>query len=188
MKIRCAHCGKTADLANGAVKRARRIGARLFCGRKCAGLGRRKHIPKSVRRLMKAIYDAEYRRKNRDLLKAKKRAYFVHTYDPEKARVERKKRAAAHAEYCRRPEYKLWKSDYDRKQRDAEYGPFAEAARLCIDLSRATRETMTNEQIRIANGTFNKAQQRRREGKTERPRTRPRFRDRRPDHPSAHGG
>lgn len=187
MKVRCAHCGKTADKPPGEVNRASRAGLRLYCGRRCAGLAKRKGVPKSVKRLLKKLYDAEYRKKNLALLKAKKRAYHLRTYDPEKARIERKAKMPRHIEYCRRPEYKRWKSDYDRKRRDAVYGPFAEAARLCIELSRATREVMTDEEIRQANGTYNKVQRRRREGKTERSRTRPRFRDRRHDHSSAHG-
>jgi hypothetical protein len=189
MKITCVYCGKATDKSPGHVNRARKTGKSLYCNRRCFGLARRKHVPKSVKRLNKAIYDAAYRKKNRTVLKAKKHDYFMRTYDPDKARIERKKRSAAHAEYCRQPEYKRWKADYDRKRRDdISYGPFAEAARLCIDLNRAIKERMTDEQIRQANGTFNKIQQRRREGKTERSRTRPRFRDRRPSHSAAHGG
>lgn len=187
MKITCPHCGKTAEKEPNAVNRARREGNRIYCSRRCSSLGRRKHVPKAVKRLLKKLYDAEYRTKNLAWIKAKKAAYFQRTYDPEKARIERKKRAAAHAEYCRQPEYRRWKSDYDRKRRDAAYGPFAEAARLCIDLSRATREVMTDEEIRQANDTFNKTQRRRREGKDgERSRPRNRFRRRHSDQ-AAHG-
>jgi hypothetical protein len=188
MKIRCAHCGKASDKSAGHVNRAKAAGLRLYCDRRCAGLGRRKHIPKSVLRFKKKLYDAEYRKKNLARIKANKREYFQRTYDPAKAAIERKKTMPRHVEYCRRPEYKRWKSEYDRKRRDAEFGPWAEAARLCIDLSRATREVMTDEEIRQANGTFNKTQKRRREGKDgERSRPRNRFRCRRYGHPAAYG-
>lgn len=177
IRITCAHCGKDADLERGHVNRARQRGMRLFCGRKCGGLGRRKPpVPKSVRRLLKAIYDTEYRKKNRALLKAKKAAYFQRTYDPAAARIERKKRAAAHAEYCRRPEYRRWKQSYDRKHlAKKNYGPFAEAALLTMDLNRTIKEQMNGHEIRQANGTCNKTQERRRAGGSERgrPRNRP---------------
>lgn len=162
MKIICAHCGKAADKPNGAVNRARRDGVRLFCNRRCSGLGRRKHVPKSVKRLLKKLYDEQYRAKNLALLKAKKHAYFKRTYDPAQARIDRKKRATAHAEYCRQPEYKRWKADYDRRLRDAAFGEFAEAQRLSIDLNRTIKEQMNGHEIREANGTCNKTQNRRR--------------------------
>lgn len=179
MRIACAHCGKKADLPTGHVRRSRRLGMRLFCGRRCAGLAKQKHVPKSVKRVLKSVYDAEYRKRNRALLKAKKHAYFVRTYDPAQARVERKKRAGAHAEYCRRPEYKRWKSTYDRKHRSEKfYGPFAEVAMLTADLNREIKGRMTNHEIRWQNHTSNKSQFRARAAKEEE-RSRPRNRFRR---------
>lgn len=41
MKYRCAHCGKEADKPAGEVNRARERGLKLYCDRKCSGLGRR---------------------------------------------------------------------------------------------------------------------------------------------------
>ena len=186
MKIKCPHCRKTADKPSGAVNRARAAGLRIFCGRRCAGLARRKRKPKAQKVEEKRIYDAEYRRKNRTLLKAKKAAYFQRTYDPAKARIERKKRAAFHAEYCRRPSYKLWKREYDRRRRDGFYGAFAEAAQLTIELNREIKERATNEQIKWENCTANKVQFRRRADKAPE-RTRPRYRDRRDNHSAAVG-
>lgn len=127
MKIKCAHCGKTAEKAPNEVNRARREGLRIFCNRRCAGLARRKHKTEAQKVEEKRLYDVEYRRKNRAMLKVKKHAYHKQSYDPEKARIERKKRAAFHAEYCRRPSYRLWKREYDRRYRAREYGPFADA-------------------------------------------------------------
>lgn len=188
MKIRCAHCGETADKPAGQVNRAKAAGLNLYCDRRCSGLGRRKPpVPKSVKRLLKKLYDQEYRKKNRESIKAKKRAYYARTYDPEKARIERKKTMARHVEYCRRPEYKRWKSAYDRRYRaKREYGPFAEVAMLTIDLNRAIKERMTTHEIKWQNGTTNKTQFRRRAG-PEKERSRPRHRDRRDRHSAAHG-
>jgi hypothetical protein len=181
MRIKCAHCGRAAEKSSGEVNRARKVGLRLYCGRRCSGLGRRKHIPKSALVYRKKLYDQEYRAKNLETIKAKKRDYNARTYDPEKARIERKAKMPRHIEYCRRPEYKRWKSEYDRKRRDAAFGPFAEAARLCIDLNREIKGRMTTHEIKWQNRTTNKAQFRRRAAK-EGERARPRHRDRRDNH------
>lgn len=163
MKIACAHCGNKSDKPAGAVNRARASGLRLFCNQRCAGLAKKKHKTKAQRVVEKAAYDADYRAKNRRMLKAKKAEYFKRSYEPAKARIERKKRAKAHAEYCRRPEYRRWKRDYDRQLRAKEYGPLAESYLLCIDLNRVIKKRMTNYEIAQANGTFGKTQKRRRE-------------------------
>lgn len=134
----------------------------------------------------KRLYDAEYRRKNRAMLKAKKAAYHLATYDPDAARIKRKKRAASHAEYCRQPSYKLWKREYDRRLRAREYGPFADAYQLTIDLNREIKSRNTNYEIRQQNETFGKSQKREREAK-EKQRSRPRHRNRRRDNQAAHG-
>lgn len=158
----------------------------MFCGRRCSGIGRRKHKSKAQQREEKREYDADYRAKNLALITAKKRAYHERTYDPAKARIERKKRAQAHAEYCRRPEYRRWKSDYDRRHRAKKFGPFADAYRLTIDLNREVKQRMTNHEIKWENKTSNKAQFRRRaaQGKE---RSRPRHRNRRHGDPATVG-
>lgn len=106
----------------------------------------------------KRLYDMAYRAKNRAMLKAKKAAYFQRTYDPVKAAKVRKKRMHLHVEYCRQPRYKAWKRSYDQKRRDSEYGPFAEAARLAINLNREIKGRMSNYEIRLENQTLNKRQ------------------------------
>lgn len=73
----------------------------------------------------KAAYDLEYRNRNREMLKAKKAAYFQKTYDPTKAAVERKATMPRHIEYCRRPEYREIKKNYDRRKLLEEYGEYA---------------------------------------------------------------
>jgi hypothetical protein len=161
MKFNCAYCGEETDRPTGHVNRSRAQGLNLYCGKKCSGLARRKP-PKTVaqKRAEKAAYDREYRRKNRTLLKAKKAAYHCATYDPAAARIERKKRAAFHAEYCRRPSYKLWKQEYDRRHRAQQYGPFADAYQLTIELNREIKARSSNYEIRQANQTGNKTQKR----------------------------
>lgn len=186
MKIKCAHCGMLTEKEAGAVNRARKIGAKLFCGFKCYGLSRRKYKTKAQKVEEKRLYDVGYRKKNLARIKTRKREYFKRTYDPAKAAIKRKKQMPRHVEYCRQPKYRAYKREYDRKRRDGEYGAFAEAARLTIDLNRAIKERATNEQIKIANGTWSKPQHRRRADKAPE-RTRPRYRDRRDRHSTAIG-
>jgi len=127
-------------------------------------LGRRQP-PKTdaQKKAEKRAYDMENRRKNKAAFKAKKAAYFRATYDPEKARIERKKRAPQHAEYCRRPAYKKWKRQYDSEYRAKQFGAFAEAYKLAIELSREIKTRTNDYEIRIQNQTYGKAQKRDRE-------------------------
>lgn len=82
----------------------------------------------------KATYDREYRERNRPLLKAKKAAYFQRTYDPTKAAIERSVKMPKHIEYCRRPEYRKKKSEYDRRKILEGYGEYAECYLLLRQL------------------------------------------------------
>lgn len=88
------------------------------------------------KRLEKKAYDAEYRKRNREMLKDKKAAYFQRTYDPKQAAEYRKKRMPIHVEYCRNPEYREKKKAYDRKKEEKRYGEWAEAWRLLQQLIR----------------------------------------------------
>lgn len=185
MRFNCAHCGKQTDRPAGHVNRSRANGLRLFCGRKCSGLAKRHNKTAAQKKEEKRLYDLEYRAKNREMLKAKKHEYFKRTYDPVAAAVERKKRMPKHIEYCRRPEYRVKKQVYDRKRRAAEYGEFAEAFQLTIDLNRAIRERAPRHEVKYQNGGTNKAQRRKREAQTQE-----RGRNSRrggPGHPAAHG-
>lgn len=186
MKFRCAHCGKACVRGVGAVNRAHDLGLNLYCGRKCSGLGRRIGKTKAQKKEEKRFYDIEYRRRNLAPIKVKKRAYFQATYDPEQASIERRKRAKAHAEYCRTPEYRAWKHAYDQRRTDKKYGPFAEANRLMIELNREIKGRATNAQIKWQNGTSNKTQFRKRAA-GQKERSRPRHRERRDGHTAAHG-
>jgi hypothetical protein len=163
VKFICAYCGREADKPTGAVNRSRAIGAPLYCNKRCAGLGRRKHKTKAQKVAEKRLYDMEYRRINADRMKANHRAYHLRTYDPVKAAVERKKRMPRHVEYCRRPTYKAWKREYDRRHRAKEYGPFAEVHMLLVDLQHEIASRMSGHDRRLANETYNKRLRRKRE-------------------------
>lgn len=163
MKPKCAHCGKVVKQPIGAINRALKLGAPIYCDRVCFGLGRRSHKTKEQKVSEKRQYDMEYRRKNRRILKVKKREYFQRTYDPVAAAKARAARMPRHVEYCRRPEYRRWKRRYDAKYRAQRlFGPFADSALLLKRLEREVASRMTKYEIGLTNGTINKAQLRRR--------------------------
>lgn len=163
MKYQCAHCGNTADKPAGHVNRARARGLNLYCNRICSGFGRRHGKTKEQLVAEKAAYDAAYRAQNIATLKAKKIAYHRATYDPAKAAEHRQTRMPYHVEYCRRPEYRAWKRDYDRKYRaEQEYGEFAECFLLVMDIRDECLSQMTDYEIRYAKGGVGKTQQRKR--------------------------
>jgi hypothetical protein len=189
VKITCGHCGKRSEKRACDVARARKAGLNIYCNRRCAGLARRCGKTKAQRAVEKAAYDRKYRAKNLAAIKAKKSIYFKKTYDPVAAAVVRKRNMPRHIAYCRRPEYRAWKTVYDKQHRAKKFfGAFAEVAMLTNDLNRAIKERMTNAEIRWQNKTANKTQFRDWESKGEkRTDARPRQRAGSDDHRASHG-
>lgn len=166
MIVVCEHCGKSIERRAGHVNRARKVGAKQYCNKTCFGLANRSPIQKTKEQKAaeKRAYDIEYRRKNLAVIKARKRAYFDRTYDPVKAAIERKKIMPRHVEYCRRPEYRAYKKGYDRQYRaNKDFGPFADCFLLLTDIDKEVNARMTDYDVRLANGTLNKRQERKRE-------------------------
>lgn len=114
------------------------------------------------RKEKKRLYDLEYRVKNLAAIKAKKAAAYALNPNREKERKYRKKNMHKHVEYCRSPEYKAYKTEYDRKKRFEEYGPFAEAAMVLESLEKEISTQASRYEIYIANGRFKRSAQRRR--------------------------
>lgn len=160
----CAHCGKWRLKEVGAVNRAARLGAPLYCGKECSGVARRSCKTVEQRREEKAAYDARRRIELRDGLKAKKAAYRKRTYDPVQAAAARRLKMPKHLEYCRRPEYRRWKRDYDRKYRaEKDYGELAECFLLVMDIRQECLSQLSDYEIRQSKGTLNKRQRRKRD-------------------------
>ncbi len=165
MKALCPQCGNEFDAVTGRFNRAKKICAPLYCGRICAGVSHRSKVQptESEKRAAKAEYDREYRAKNLDLIKGKKRAYFKSTYNPAAAAIIRKQRMPNHVEYCRRPAYRAKKSIYDRRHRAVKvYGEYAESFLTLLTIEETIDSRATSYERRMANGTINKAQTRRR--------------------------
>lgn len=165
MKRICPQCREPFEASTGKARRADKKGAPLYCGRACAGLARRNPNPptEAERKAAKAAYDAKYRALNHEARKAQKAAYYREHRDPEKERAARKARMPKHVEYCRRPEYRAWKSEYDSRYRAQKiFGPFAEAFLLLQDIEREIDSQATRYEVYRANGTLNKALTRKR--------------------------
>ena len=115
MKMICPQCTAQFEARTGHANRAAKTGAPLYCGRTCAGLARRLPAPKSVeqKKAEKAAYDRKYRQRDPEARKAERAAYYQRTRDPEKERELRKAKMPQHVEYCRRPEYRAYKREYE---------------------------------------------------------------------------
>lgn len=162
----CPQCGDSFSAKTGRANRADKIGAPLYCGRACAGIARRLVVPKSAeqKKAEKAAYDREYRRRDPEGMRIYKALYYQETRDPEKEREARKARMPQHVEYCRRPEYRAKKHEYDLERNAAEYGEYADTWRLLLDLEKEIRSQATAYERRVANGYYTRnAQKRRRE-------------------------
>jgi hypothetical protein len=160
----CPQC-KSAFLAcTRRVNRAVKALAPLYCGKACASAARRVERTTEEKKARKAAYDRQYRKRDPDAMKARKAAYYQKTRDPEREREVRKVRMPRHVEYCRRPEYKAWKHEYDIQLACKEYGEWAETWRLLLDLEKEIRSQATSYERRVANGYYTRnAQKRRRE-------------------------
>lgn len=162
--VQCAHCGTWRLKENGAIARARKAGLSLYCDKKCSGLGRRMERSVEEKKALKSAYDAERRVLLADRLKAEKAARHKLTYDPVRAAAERKLKMPRHVEYCRRPEYRKWKADYDRKFRaEKQFGPFADAFLVLQDLQTEVLSRASRYEIDLQNGKLNKSTKRRRD-------------------------
>ena len=162
--IVCAQCGLIAQKEAGGVNRSVRIGAPVFCSRGCAGLARRDNRTEAERKAIKAAYDAEYRMREPERRRAERAAYYQRTRDPVREAEIRKRRMPQHVEYCRRPEYRKWKAQYDRRYlARKQFGSFGEAAIVLNELCSEIASRSTFNERAADKGTLNKHLQRRRD-------------------------
>lgn len=158
----CQQCGAVVQQSQSSIRRAVREGKPLYCDRDCAGLARR--VPPDQKKEAKRIYDAQRRVEKATEIREQHAAYYQRTRDQAKEREYRLKNMDRHVEYCRQPEYRAYKADYDRQYRANEYGEYAEAYLLILDLEREIRSRASSYERRKARGYYTRAaQQRRRE-------------------------
>ena len=95
---------------------------------------------------------------------AQKAEWYQRNRDPEKERAYRQANMPRHLEYCRQPEYRAKKHEYDISKAKDEYGEWGDAWRLLLDLEKEIRSQATAYERRVANGYYTRnAQKRRRE-------------------------
>ena len=139
IKATCDWCEKSFYGLKSQVGRC----GKTYCSRKCAGFGRRKNRTKAEKRRLKAIYDEQYRKDNAEKLRKNKAQYFQKTYDPDRARKWRQANKHRWKNYFRqyreKEEWKQHKKSYDFELRASEYGPFAEAWKIWLELVREIR-------------------------------------------------
>lgn len=114
----------------------------------------------------KAAYDKARRERLGEALRAQKRAAYYENHEESKRKQAeyRKKRMPKHVEYCRRPEYKAKKHEYDIRKACDEYREWAESWRLLLELEKEIRSQASAYERRVANGYYlRSAQKRRRE-------------------------
>lgn len=163
-RVHCNYksCGAVVQQSQGSINRAIRLGKPIYCDRVCAGLARR--VPPDQKKESKRLYDAQRRTELTSEISVKKAEYYRRTRDPAKERGRRQAGMGRHVEYCRQPEYVAYKTKYDRERRAKEYGEFADAYLLLLDLEREVRSQASGYERRKARGYYTRsAQQRRRE-------------------------
>jgi len=159
MKVNCDHCGAQIEKSPGHVNRARKLGMKLFCNRVCFGLDRRSDVTEEEKKERKRLYDIEYRSKNKEIIREKKKVYEQSPAGRAMQKRNREKFKQTHLEYCRTPEYRAWKKIYDRIYRaKKDYGEFYEAALLL----RQIEDEVDNREVMKQNQLINKSQKRRR--------------------------
>lgn len=159
MEAICNNCQGRFEKSAGSINRAKKVGLNIYCSKECSSLGRRLNKSEEQKKLDKKQYDAAYRETNKDKIKIKKHEYFKKTYDSAKAAIERKKNMPRHVEYCRRPEYKAKKKNYDILYRaKINYGEFWESALIINEIEKH----IDDREVRQENNLHNKSQKRKR--------------------------
>lgn len=165
MKTNCAHCNKEFEIYIGHYNRAKKLGRPVYCDKICSGFGRRKHKTEEQKKREKAEYDKIYSEKNKEKKKRWVVEYRKRPHVKELERQARKRRSAKHSEYCRQPEYKKWKKEYDlQRQAKLKYDEYWESA---VALRKIENE-IDRHQANMENQTYNKSQKRKRLCQTKR--------------------
>lgn len=165
MIIICPYCKKKADVRTGAVNRAKKLGVPRYCTKKCSALARSFFRTPEEKKRIKQEYDKLHRKVFSDEIKAKKAIAFKLDYakNPEKYRKQRQARKEEHNEYCRQPEYRKWKAQYDKQYHAKKnFGEFWESALIVNKIE----EIIDDREVRQINNLHNKSQKRKRQWKT----------------------
>lgn len=159
----CDYCGKSMQKSTGHYNRAIKLGAGIYCDRKCAGLGRRIEETPEEKREIKSWYDLFIRTSRKEdeywlnYLQTAFSFHFDYAANPDKYKRIRKEKQASHNEYCRQPKYKEWKKGYDEQYRAKKnYGDWWEAAIALKNLDKEIDYRESKRQNKIYNKSTTK--------------------------------
>lgn len=151
----CPYCKKELTVGIGYINRANKLGVPIYCNRICSGLARR--TTREEKKAVKKAYDKIYH-------KTEKRKESARRYNQTPAgramqKRNREQQKTQHLEYCRTPEYRAWKKEYDQLHvAKKHFGEYAESSLLLEKLS-AMIDNRLAKQIK---GTINKSRKRKR--------------------------
>lgn len=102
----------------------------------------------------KRLYDIEYRRKNKEKIRKRKRKYYIENKSSiskkQKERRQSLEHKRRHAEYCRQPDYKKWKGRYDKVYRaQKESGDFWESHILIVEILKLVKKISPSKKSRL---------------------------------------
>jgi len=157
MIITCSHCGEDCEKTVGHINRALKLGSLLFCDRICFGLSSRKWNSEAEKKKQKKIYDQKYSKTNKDRIKSRMRTYNSSPAGRAMQKRNREKFKQAHLEYCRTPEYKKWKKDYDLKYRAKKnYGEYWQAFVFLLQIENEIEKRQVKQQLGLYNKSINR--------------------------------
>lgn len=159
----CAYCKKDFKKRTAELKYFEKIGAckNYYCSRKCAGADR--IVPADAKKSAKAEYDRTYRAENFEKRKALNQAFNKTPAGRAMQKKAREKRKEYQKAYVSTPRYKAWKAAYDRRYlATTQYGEFADAYLLLLDVVATTKKMETKYEIDLKNKRLGKATKRKR--------------------------
>jgi len=164
MKATCAYCKQEFEANSSAYNRATKQGLNVYCSLEHSGLGRRDKRTSEQKKADKSAYDKNRRLEKFDVIKAKKQAYDKTPEGRAAQKRRRQTRMPKHVEYCRQPEYRAKKVEYDRRHRAEKFfGEFAECAILVEQINKTLIEKADKAHLRTIQGTNTKSQRRKRQ-------------------------
>lgn len=159
MIVKCAYCSKDKELFTSQYNRALSRGNKIYCNKKCSGLGRRDNRSIEEKKKEKAIYDKEYRIRTNKSKKQLEKYHKELKENPEKIRAIQKKHRESQKlsgyrkKYISSERYKKYKHEYDVKRQAKKSVPdeFVESLFLLRELEAALRNSNIRDETTIRN-------------------------------------
>lgn len=157
MKAICPNCNKEYEGKSGYINRAIKLGVLKYCSRVCSGLARRIERTDEQKRAIKKAYDKIYHQTEK-----KKESARIYNQTPAGRATQKRNRDQQkedHLQYCRTPEYREWKKQYDELYNaKIAFGEFAECSLI---LEKICNIVDNREAVKLK-GTYGKSTKRKR--------------------------